>query len=122
MQPFRESGDEVFRSWGDILGAIAQWSQRNWEYAEAVEQIFSESAVVHACPKILIRRRNDTDVDGNGSGTADALHLGFLKDPQELWLGLSREIAISSRNSVPPSASSNYPSFRVTAPVKAPLS
>ena len=34
----------------------------------------------------------------------------------------TRRVAISSRNRVPRCASSNFPSFRATAPVKAPFS
>jgi len=55
-------------------------------------------------------------------GTAHAVELVLLQDPEQLHLGFRGRSPISSRKMVPPSASSKRPNRLAMAPLKAPFS
>src|SRR6516225_5457487 len=106
---------------GDVLAAFAQRRELNREDAQAIEKVLAEPAGVDLFLQVAIGRGNDADIDPAGARVADTFQFLFLQNAQQLCLHASGTSAISSRNKVPPSASSKRPGLSFSAPVNAPL-
>src|SRR5215469_2722285 len=104
----------------DVLRALAQRGHVHLDHRQAVEEILAEAPVCHLLSKVAIGGGDDAHVGAVGLTLADPFELLFLDEPQKLCLHLRRISAISSRKSVPPSASSTRPARSRIAPVNAP--
>ena len=106
----------------DIVPALAQWRQLDRKDVEPVIEILAEFSFLRCLLKIPIGGGDDANVDLLRPRAAHRLKLPFLKDAEQLHLKLYRQLPISSRKIVPPSARAKRPSRFFVAPVKAPCS
>ena len=74
----------------------------------------TEAAFLHGFVEIDVGGGHQPEVRLDRAGAADSLDFAFLNRPEQLGLQVSLISPISSRNSVPPEASSNLPSAGVS--------
>ena len=91
------------------------------DHVQPVEQVFAEPAAL-PMSSASVGGRDDAHVDLDRLAAADRLDLAFLQHPQQFHLRCRGSSPTSSRNIVPPLASTNLPIWRSVAPVKAPFS
>ena len=118
----RELLDEVVGEQQDVGLPLAQRRDEDGEDVEAVEQILPQRAVRDRRLHVLVGGGDQPDVDLDRLGAAEPLELALLQRAQQLDLRGEVTSPISSRRSVPPSASSKRPFLRCSAPVNAPFS
>jgi hypothetical protein len=106
----------------DVARALAQRRQHDREHVQPVVEVLAERAVGDLLLEIAVRRRHDAHVDLDRLGAADPFELALLQHAQQLDLHVGGRSPTSSRNSVPPSASSKRPRRRAIAPVNDPFS
>jgi hypothetical protein len=105
----------------DILRPLAQRGHADGHHAHAVVQILAKLALRHQ-PSGRDWWRRSRARDANRLLAAHAVEFALLQHAQQLGLRVRVQIADSSRNSVPPSASSNLPRRAEVAPVNDPFS
>jgi len=103
----------------DVFPPLTQRRNEERDHVQSVVQV-SRNAPSSRTLDVLVRCRNHTHVQVTAC-RRHAVDLPFLKRPQDLACRSMRRSPISSRNSVPPSASSNLPSLSLTAPVNEPF-
>ena len=84
---------QEMRQFGDILLALAQRRQRDRHHVQAVVKVFAEMPQPYLLFQVAVGRRDDAYVDAQGFIAADALHLSFLQNSQQL--GLKRGAAFT---------------------------
>src|SRR5208337_1362876 len=70
----------------DIICPLPERRNFNRNNIETVKKIFSETSVFNCRLKVLIGRRDDSDVNIDSLGTAYPLKRTFLQDSEELHL------------------------------------
>jgi hypothetical protein len=105
----------------NVFDAFAKTRDGKRNDVQPIVQITTEAALLHHRAKGGVGGGDDSDVDMDGPGLAQALELALLKNPQQLGLQVERHFANFVEQQVPPSASSNFPALAALAPVKAPL-
>jgi hypothetical protein len=120
----REALEEDISEKRDILSALAQRRQVHRQDVEAVIEVGSQPPGFDLDRRIAVRGADNPHVDLARPRIADALNGPALDEAQELRLQrgvhLAQLVQDSSRNIVPPSASSAAPARSSVAPVKAP--
>ena len=106
----------------DVALACAQRRQGDHFERQPVEQIGAELALVDLRRKILVGGRDDAHVDRDRLGRADAGDLAIFDARSSRSCAGIDKVPSSSRNKVPPSASSKRPWRVLAAPVKLPAS
>src|ERR1035438_8883764 len=105
----------------DIFTPVAQRGQAELDGVETEQQILAKLALGHLLADIDIGGREDPHVHAPRLGRPHALKLAGLQRTQQFGLRPDEMLAISSRNSVPPSAISKRPTRSLLASVNAPL-
>ena len=80
---------EMARQYRDVVGAIAQWRNRDTKHGQAEVQIFAELFGRNARTQLLVRGRHDAHVDVQELRAANTLEAPFLEHAKKL--GLQRE-------------------------------
>ena len=118
-----DAGEEMARQRGHVLRPPAQRRHRNRKHVQAVEQVLAETPGLHVGDQVAVGGGDDADVDLDRSC---ARRPARLRPPARRATTSPAPAGgnspISSRNSVPPSASTNLPVCFSVAPVKAPFS
>ena len=83
---FREVGHQQ----RDILAAFAQGRDRDVHHVEAVVEVFAERPRLHQRHEVLVRCRDDADVDFDFLAAAHALETALLKHAEQFDLQLLR--------------------------------
>ena len=78
---------------GYIVSPLSEARQLQFEHVEAVEQIFSKQPVIDEFLQVLVRCRDDADVDRDDPVMTDTHDLPLLKNPEESALQLRSDIA-----------------------------
>ncbi len=122
LEVLRGLPQEVVDEQRDVLAALGERRDGQLDHAQPVVEILAEAAGAHRRFEILVGRGDDAGrrresallppTRSNSRSCSARRNLACVSS------GMS---PTSSRNSVPPSAASNLPSRRATAPVKAPL-
>ncbi|MEZ4653402.1 MAG: hypothetical protein R3E12_07325 [Candidatus Eisenbacteria bacterium] len=76
---------------------------------QAIEEILAEAPRLHFFAQVLVRGRDESEVDLDGLGPAQADDAFLFEHAQELDLDAGVSSPTSSRKRVPRSASSNFP-------------
>src|SRR6266550_1211542 len=87
--PRRESG----RCCGRIT-LLAQWRDIQGDDVQSIVQVLTKAPLRYRKFQILMRGRDDADIDANGVTAADAVKLLLLQDAQQL--GLEVEVHVSN--------------------------
>ena len=114
-------GQEVISEERDVLLAFAEGRQFDREHTQPVVQVLAEPAGLGLRPEIAVRRRDQPHVHPRVRSSPTRSSSPSWRTRSSLAWSSSGISPISSRNSVPPSASSNRPARSRTAPVNAPL-
>ena len=106
----------------DVFEALAQRRHAHLDDVDAIEQVLAEFAVGHQRREILVSRREDAHVDRDFLAISPTGRTVFSWITRNSFTCMcSGRSAISSRNSVPPSADWIRPCLSATAPVKLPF-
>ena len=106
-----------------ILDALAQRRQAHRNHVEAVEEVLAERAVLDGALEVDVGRRNQAERRLDRLACRRPARSRLPESRAAAWpAGRACRSPISSRNSVPPLASSNLPMRCCSAPVNAPLS
>src|SRR6516225_719699 len=81
---------EVLRQYRNVLHPVAKRRKRDADDVQPVVEVLAEPALLDEPLQVLVRRRDDTDVDRPALGGAQGQELALLDDPQELRLHLRR--------------------------------
>lgn len=84
-------------------------------------KIVAKRSLLHRCLQISVGCRDDAHVYTDGLGPADPLKPRSWRNRSSLVCNSGEISPTSSRNTVPPLATSVFPFFSWWAPVKAPL-
>ena len=115
--------DEVLRQREDVFGTFAERRHEDAQGTDAVIQIRPELVLRDGLLEILVGRGDDAEIHGDGAQAAHALDFPDWSTRRSLTCMSKGMSPISSRNSVPVSASSNLPGRPpFCAPVNAPSS
>ena len=106
----------------DIRGPLAQRRHRDRKNMQPIEQVLAEAAGFDVGDQVAIGGRNEPHVDLDRLARADRLDFAFLDGAQQFDLRGAGNSPTSSRNIVPPEASTNLPTWRSVAPVNEPFS
>ena len=112
---------EMGRQQRNILAPVAQRRQADLDGVQAEQQILPEAPLRHRDAQVGIGGREDAHIHAPRLGRADALELAGLEVRSSLDCSPCEMLAISSRNSVPPSAISKRPTRSLLASVNAPF-
>ncbi len=93
----------------DVFLALPERRDRDGENIEPVEQVFPEPAVPDLFLQIPVGGRDDPDIDLDGAGLPSRSNSPSWMTRSSLLCRSSGISPISSRNMVPPSASSKRP-------------
>ena len=85
--------DKVVYEERDVLPALAQAGHMQREDAEAVVEVFAETAGFDLGFKVLVGSSDDAHVDGDGLGAAEAFELAVLEDAEQADLGGEGHVA-----------------------------
>ena len=118
----RQLVEEAVGEERDVGGAGAERREDDAGLGEAVEEVFAEAAGVDLGAEIAVGGGDEADVDGDGRGAADAGDGARLEDAEELGLEVERELADLVEEEGAAAARSKAPTWRASAPVKAPRS
>ncbi len=118
----RVLAQEPLREPHDVVAALAQRRQVNVDRVQAIQQIRAEAPRRDLAVDVGVRRREHAHVDALRARRAEPLELAVLRARAAgAPCCATGMFAISSRNSVPPSASSKRPTRSFFASVNAPL-
>src|SRR5690242_768869 len=84
---------EVTHERGNVTGPLSQRRQGNGNDIQPEEQVLAECPLMNATPEILVRSREDTDVDANGLASTHSLDLLRFDRAQQLRLCFRAEVA-----------------------------
>src|SRR5262249_27222009 len=84
--------DEVLDEHGNVRPAFAQGGHSQGKDIEPIEEVRSERPVGDRRLQILIRCRDDSDVDADRPGATDTLEFALLQDPQQHDLGFGGQL------------------------------
>ena len=87
-----EAAQEVLGQRLDVLRPLAQRRQVDLEDVEAEEQVVAEAALGDAARQVLVRGRQDADVERLRLVAADRQHLVVLQHAQQLDLHRQRDV------------------------------
>lgn len=105
-----------------VAAPPAQRRSKNGHDVNSKVEIFAKSPFAHAVFEVVVGRANQPEVDFFRGAASEPLHSPLLQHPQNLLCKLKFKVVISSRNTVPPLASSISPGLALSAPVNAPFS
>jgi len=91
-----------------VLPALAQRRNDQREAVEALVEVFPEQPLPDPLPQRHVACRHNTHVGPTDDFGTEPFELAVLDRPQDLGLREGLMSAISSRKSVPPSATSNF--------------
>jgi hypothetical protein len=111
-------GGKVTRQQDDVIAALRSTGTSIGKTASRKNKSPRNSPPSTACFQVLIRRGNHAHIDSNRRASTDPIHDLLLDGAQQFSLYCKRQLTNSSRNTVPPEASSNFPCRRSFAPVK----
>jgi len=80
--PFAEGVDKVLDEQGNVSNAFSEGRHLDGHDVEPVQKIFAESPFSDECVQITMSCRQNSNVDGNGSVSANALNFPLLQHPQ----------------------------------------
>ena len=89
----REFFEEKIRQRGNIFFVFAQRRNVDGDHIQAIVQILAERAFFERGAQIAIRGGDQTHVDFERFGAAEALEFAFLQDAQQLHLNRGRNVA-----------------------------
>ncbi len=92
-QPFPIEIEEIMRQRLDVGRALSQGGQPNRGDVQAKVEVFAKMLRLHRRFQIHIRRRDDADIDANGTPRPDANDLALLQHPKQLDLQGQRQVA-----------------------------
>src|SRR5258706_5348909 len=78
---------------GNVLGALAQRRQFDWENAKAIVKVLTESSLPDLELQVPVRRGDDSDIHSAGAIFAEFFELPLLQHAQQLALQLQRDLA-----------------------------
>jgi hypothetical protein len=78
---------------GNVLDAAGEAGDLQHNHAEPEEQVFAELAIGDCGAEILVRRRNDADVNGLDLAAADADDRPFFQHAEQLDLHVETHVA-----------------------------
>ncbi len=84
---------EVGNKFRHVLAAFGERGEVQRKDIQAIKQVFAEAAVRNRLLKILVRGRDDADIDRLGFIAADALDLTFFKHAKQFHLHIGRHVA-----------------------------
>ena len=106
----------------NIIGPLSKRRQFNREHLQAIIQILAKVAFFYHRLQVLIGRCDHAYVDANRLAASHSLERAVLQQSQDLCLRRAVISPISSKKIVPPLICSNFPMWRLSAPVKEPRS
>src|SRR6185436_16005131 len=77
----------------DVLRALAQGRQADFDDREPIVEIGAKATFVHLRLEVAVGGRNHANVDRDSLIAADAFHLAAFERAQQLWLKLERKLA-----------------------------
>src|SRR5579884_1520711 len=104
----------------NIFFALAKRRQFQRNHRQPVVKIFPERAVFDHREQVAMRRGKHADIDNAGRSGPNLSSSPCCRSRSSLACASNGSSPTSSRNRVPPSASSILPGFEAYAPVKAP--
>src|SRR5436190_9978338 len=93
VQIAAELVDEELREHRDVAVTLAQRRNGNGKHRQPEEQVLAELPRGNGRLEMLVRRRDDADVDMEETRAADALELLLLERAQDLGLQRERQLA-----------------------------
>jgi hypothetical protein len=72
--------------------AFSNRRDNNWKYLETEIEILSEMPISDKVFQVPMGGRDDSDINLNGFGAADALNFLFLQHPEQPNLSLQRQL------------------------------
>ena len=84
---------EMIRKQRDVLPMLPKRRQRDMDDFQAIEEVAAESPRLDFLGEVPVGARDDADVDPEGLGAADRLHLLLLEHAQKLHLQMQRHLA-----------------------------
>ncbi len=85
--------EELLDEQGRVFFSIAERREDHAHDAQAVEEVFAEATLADLFGEVPIGGGDDADVDLDGLGATDALHLALLEHAQEFRLQVELELA-----------------------------
>lgn len=76
----------------NVLKELCQRGGVECYHIETVIEVFAKQFVLDHLLKIEVRQGNNTDINFSILGTAKGTNFLFLKDPEQLALGLERQV------------------------------
>ena len=116
VEPLNEVLDQV----RNIFTPLGKGWNRHADHGQTEIEIVAEKPAAHQFDQFLVGRRHDADVCETGRHAAQGVIFPFLKHAQQFDLGFGGDSPISSKNTVPPSASAIRPGLSCLASVKSP--
>src|SRR5262249_24422922 len=93
LQPFACDLEEMLDEQRQIAFALPERRKNDRNDVQTVEEVFAKAPFPNLCLEILVRRRDDPDVDLDRAISPDPLELSFLEHAQDLGLRLERHVA-----------------------------
>ena len=84
---------KVFRQARDVLGPLAQGRHTQGYDRESKVQVLAEGSAANLGRKVLVGRRKDPRVRGDGAGASDRREPPFLERAEYLGLSLGGHVA-----------------------------
>ena len=88
-----EVGEEVVDQERNVLLALSERREMDWDHVEPVEEILTKGLFLYRLNEVLVRGGDYSNVDLDGSGGADSLELAVLEYSKELDLQWERQLA-----------------------------
>ena len=89
----RVVGEEVLGQERDVLGALAQRRQGDGDHVQAVVEVLAEGALLHQAVEVGVGGGDDPHVGAHDLDAAQPHELLLLDHPQQLRLGVGRDVA-----------------------------
>src|SRR5688572_23113034 len=84
--------DRLGEEW-EIVEPFAEWRNTHKDDREAEVEVLSKVSGGHGFGQITCRRRDDADIEGDRSPSADAPDLPCLESAEKLWLKIDGELS-----------------------------
>src|SRR6185369_11104470 len=88
LEALRRLLQEVIDEQRDVLATLAERRQHDLDDAQPIVEVLAEASGSHRRLEVVVRRRDQPDVDGDGVVATDALERFLLDGAEELRLGL----------------------------------
>ena len=112
---------KVMREGRNVFTPLPERREHQGKDADSIEEVLPETPRRDFGSEISVGGGKEPHIHGSRPVVTDALELPLLQHPEQLAWFASGISAISSRNSVPPSACWKRPTRSRSAPVNAPL-